>query len=254
MGIFTKIEEWFGVGDEQLQSMRSAESTKVYFPVYNGGEYQNLTEAVEEVQQRPGGLSIYIADIVLYNIRFRDCLREQGIEGVIQMLIDEAPAIAEDTKAQDELRWKWTERLDKRIADYDIQCLPKDSRMCIDGCWFDGLDDVKQQVEMAGNPRHTYSRWSAYEKYKPNPAGLHVGNLWESYPRFDSYDDSDGRSFDNYVFSKVPLTEEMMENYCKQIRAPYNFCMVHEHIPADLLPVLYYVGEGDMVLLATERY
>lgn len=250
MSIFSSIKKHLGVGEQQ-QNTRFVEQTKVYIPIYSGGEFQSLKEVVEAVQGLPGGLRVYIADIVLYNIRFRDCLRAQGIEGVIRMLIDEAPAISEDTEALDELRWRWTERLDKRIADYDIQCLLKDSRMCIDGCWFDGLDDVKQQVEMAGNPRHTYSRWSAYEKHKPNPSGLHIGNLWESYPTFDSYDVCDGRSFDNYVFAKQPLTEEMMEDYSKRIRAPFNFCMVHENIPDDLLPVLYYEGEGDTVLLAT---
>lgn len=229
------------------------EKQKVYFPCYSGCEFESLEEAVNLVQKMPGGFSVYITDIVRYNIRFRDCLREQGIDSVIGMLVDEAPAVAEDIVALNELRRKWTDRMNEHIADYDIQCFPKDNPISIEGCWFDGLDDIKQQVEISGNPRHTFSRWSAWQEYKHNLAGWYIGNIWQSYPTFDSYDACDGRSYDNYVFSKVPLTETMMDAYCAQIKTYSNFCMVHEEIPVDLLPVLYYEGEGDSVLLATKR-
>ena len=52
--------------------------------------------------------------------------------------------------------------------------------------------------------------------------------------------------------STVP-TEEMMEDYCSRIKAPFDSCMVHENIPADLLPILYYDGDSDCVLLATAK-
>jgi hypothetical protein len=226
--------------------------TKVNIPCYDRCEFQTLEEAVNYVQKMPGGLSVYITDIILYNIRFRDCLREQGIGGAIKKLIDEAPVIEEETKVLNNLRRIWTDRMNERIADYDIQCLPKNSRICIEGCWFDGLDDIVAQVEMAGNPCHTFQKWYPRKEYKHNTSGLHIGNLWKSYPTFDSYDACDGRSYDNYVFAKKPLNEAVMENYCK-ISAKYNFCMVHENIPEDLLPILYYGGEGDSVLLATAK-
>lgn len=71
---------------------------------------------------------------------------------------------------------------------------------------------------------------------------------------FDSCDSSDGRSYNNYVFSKIPLTEDLMELYCKRISARFNACMVHEDIPTDLLPILYYDGDSDWVLLATKKH
>lgn len=229
------------------------EKQKVYFPCYGRCEFGNLQEAVDYVKNIRGGLYVYIVDIVLYNIRFRDCLRANGVDAVIQMLIDEAPIIALDFKGIDHLKKMWHERMNEHIADYDIQCLLKNNRICIDGCWFDGLDDVEAQVEMSGNPSHTYSKWYARQEYKQNPSGLHIGNIWESYPVFDSYDASDGRSYNNYVFSKQPLTEEMMELYCKETDSNFNACMVNEHIPAHLLPILYYNGDSDYVLLATAK-
>ena len=229
------------------------ENKKVYFPCYGGCEFGSLEVAVDFVQQMRGGLYVYIDEIVMYNIRFRDCLRMHGIEGVIKMLIDEAPAIAQETKALETLRSKWTHRMNEHIADYDIQCLPKNGRICINGCWFEGLKDIEAQVEISGTPGYLFRSWYKREEYRHNPLGLHVGNIWRSYPKFDSSDASDGRCYNNYVFSKTPLTEEMMEDYCSRIKASFDSCMVHENIPADLLPILYYDGDSDCVLLATAK-
>jgi len=229
------------------------ENKKVYFPCYGECEFESLEEAVNYVQQMSGGLSVYIDEMVMYNIRFRDCLRTHGIEGVIKMLIEEAPAVAQDTKALDYLRFKWTDRMNEHIADYDIQCLPKDNSMCINDCRFEGLKDIEAHVEMSGNPRHRFAGWSRREEYKRSLTRLHVGNIWESYPMFDSSDACDGRSYNNYVFSSNPLVEEMMDTYCSQVSARSNFCMVLEEIPPMLLPILYYDGDSDCVLLATAK-
>ena len=71
---------------------------RVFFPCYGRCGFENLKGAVNYVQRMPRGLSVYIDKIVKYNIRFRDCLRENGIDGVIKMLIDEAPAVAHETE------------------------------------------------------------------------------------------------------------------------------------------------------------
>lgn len=229
------------------------EKRKVCFPCYAGCEFWNLKAAVNYVKQMRGGLSVYIVDIVLYNIRFRDCLREEGIEGVVKKLIGEAPEIAYEYDALDCLKEKWRGRMKERIADYDIQCLPKDDWILIEDCLFDGLNDIDSQAEIYGNPRHSFKKWHTREGYKRNPAGMHIGNIYENYPVFDSYDMGDNRSYNNYVFSKQPLTEEMMEEYCNKISSHFNSCMVHEEIPESLLPVLYYNGDSDYVLLATAK-
>jgi len=230
------------------------EKKRVCFPCYGRCQFSNLQEAVDYVQQMRGGLSVYIDHIVMYNIRFRDCLRANGIEGVIQMMISEAPSIALDTEALDYLRQKWTERMHEHIADYDIQCYPKDSWMCIEGCWFRGLDDVDAQVEMAGFPSHSTNKWMSREGYMPNTKGLHIGQILQGYPVFDCYDLSDDRYYTNYIFAKTPLTDDMMEQYCSQVSDHFNSCMVHEHIPAAFLPILYYNGDSNNVLLATAKH
>lgn len=229
------------------------EKMKVFIPCYGKCEFNNLSEAVSYVKQLPGGLPIYIGNIVFNNIRFRDCLREKGMDGVVMMLRDEASAIALEKEAIDRLKEKWTDRMEEHIADYDIQCLPKDSLILIGDYLFNGLDEIMTQVEMAGNPKHTYRKWYNVGGFEQNAAGLHIGNIWESYPTFDSFDDADGRSYDNYIFSKQPLTEAMMDRYCKEVSANFNACMVHEYIPQDLLPILYYNGDSDYILLASAK-
>ena len=226
---------------------------KVFFPCYGGCEFGSLAEAVNYVQKMRGGLSVYIDDIVMYNIRFRDCLREKGIDGVIKMLTDEAPAIAKESKAIEYLKQNWTERMKEHIADYNIQCLPKDSFILINDYLFNGLDEIDAHSEISGNPTFRFSIWCRREGYIHNPAGLHVGTIWVSYPRFDSYDDSDCRSYNNYVISKEPLTEEKMDEYSNKISSNFDYCMVHEYIPEEFLPILYWNGDSDYVLLATAK-
>ena len=74
----------------------------------------------------------------------------------------------------------------------------------------------------------------------------------KSYPKFDSYDYSDTRCYENYIFAPKPITKEQMQQYAN-IKLESNYCMVHEHIPAENLPILYYVGEGPYMVLATSK-
>ena len=229
------------------------EKQKIFIPSYGRYEFSSLKEAVNYVKLLPGGLSVYLDDIVFYNIRFRDCLRENGLDGVIKMLTDEAPAITLDTKAIDSLKEKWTDRMGEHIADYDIQCLPKDSLILIGDYLFNGLDEIDAHTEICGNPTNRYFKWFSREGYIHNPTGLHVGNIWVSYPRFDSSDDCDCRSYNNYLISKQPITESMMDQYWEKIPSNFNYCMVHEHIPEEFLPILYWDGNSRNVLLATAK-
>ena len=66
-----------------------------------------------------------------------------------------------------------------------------------------------------------------------------------------TYDSCDNRTYQNYIFRTSPIAEEDMKEALK-IPLNFNFCMVHEHIPKERLPILYYSGEGEYMLLAFE--
>ena len=109
------------------------------------------------------------------------------------------------------------------------------------------------QIEMYGSVNWHDIKCYAHQGCKSNPAGLHIGHFQENYPRFDSYDASDDRRYNNYVFSRNPLTVERMEQYFNKVSPHMNFCMVHENIPGEFLPILYYNGCSDYILLATDK-
>lgn len=228
---------------------------KVYLSEYGPCGYNSLQEIVD---YKLGLGHSYLDHVIQYNVRYRDCLREKGMDGLLEMLFDECPRLAREETVLNNLKNWWVNGMHEHLADYDIQCYPRDARLNIAGSWFDGVDDVKAQVEMSGRTSKPIfeflmdSRWSRREKYKENPDGLHIGELWESYPTFDSSDAGDGRSYDNYFFSRSPLTVAMMDCY-SEIDKEANKCMVHEYIPKDALPVLYCNGDYPCVLLASEK-
>ena len=43
-------------------------------------------------------LEYYIADVILYNVRYRDILRARGIDALMAVLFDEAPAFREEPR------------------------------------------------------------------------------------------------------------------------------------------------------------
>ena len=78
------------------------------------------------------------------------------------------------------------------------------------------------------------------------------GEFYENYPIFDSYDLGDDRTYQNYIFRKNEITKQDME-IAFAVYHKGDFCIVHERIPENMLPILYYRGEGNYMLLATNK-
>lgn len=131
--------------------------------------------------------------------------------------------------------------------------VPVDSDVLILGHTFSGLDDIRKAVEvsaaietgLSGN-RHI----RRFEPQKPVP-GIHVAELYDPYPCFDSDDyASESREYLNFFFSTKPFTDAAI-NGLAQIKHRRNSCMVTEEIPASALPAAYYAGDGNSMLIAT---
>lgn len=227
----------------------SSRQKKILFPRYRGGEYGTLADAVQSLMENED--TFHLGDIMQFNIRYRDYLREHGIDELVELMLREAPALRQDEKAVMEIY----DRFDRmgKIADYDIQCyditkpipvLGKDLPLSQIGGknveWF--LRD-----ERIGKPAPFHNDHAV-----ENPFGLHLGQLYENYPRFDSSDWSDDRSYQNYVIRTSPVSKEQLVELQK-VRSLGNCQRVHEYLPERLLPVLYYQGEGRYALLATKK-
>ena len=89
-------------------------------------------------------------------------------------------------------------------------------------------------------------------KNADSPDGLHFGLLFQNYPKFDSYDEIDDLTYDNYIIRRTNITEHDMRKLAK-IPSLDNAKKMHEMIPADMLPILYYGGSEDYILLASAK-
>lgn len=112
---------------------------------------------------------------------------------------------------------------------------------------FHGLDDIIAHVEMymcdgsSGNPN----------KCKPEKKGkVHVGQLWMRYPCFDSSDYAyETRAYQNFILRDRPITSVDMK---KLNKLPWNgnAKRISESVPSDMLPMVYYIGDGDQMIIA----
>lgn len=207
----------------------------------------SLSYANADTGKRKSILWAYISDIVRYNVRFRDILRREGLDGLINYLCIEAPAFAEEKEAMARLR--------KNVEDYgvpagyDIQCLSVQDGFTVLGHHFDGLRDVQRAVEL-------YHRRKRSTMDANNPAlhdGIHVLCDYEPYPIFDSYDWGEDRIYANYFFLPRPFTGSDIAAI-DAVEHHGNFCAAGEELPfVDRMPLLYYIGDGGSMLLVTPK-
>ncbi|MBE6303613.1 MAG: hypothetical protein E7089_06725 [Bacteroidales bacterium] len=222
---------------------------KICFPHYEKGEFVSLAEALKFLKRKDYSLSSdTLWKIVQYNTRYRNYLRRYGVNILIIRFIIEAPQLIKETSLLNHLR-KWAAK--EKLADYDIQCYNIKDKVTILGHTFNGLKDIREHVELCG--REGYDGLHCWSPTEVEPyEDVHVGHFYDNYPVFDSYDLGDDRTYQNYIFRNSPIAEaNMKETFCTF--HGFNFCMVHENIPEDRLPILYYSGDGKYMLLATKR-
>ena len=114
---------------------------------------------------------------------------------------------------------------------------------------FHGLADIKKHVEMS-----LYRRFSGREATPQEPesrCNVHVGELWVPYPCFDFEDFvNENRTYQNYIFRRRPITQDDMKKL-SDLPGKCNECRVTKDAPEEMLPMVYYVGDGYEMLVAT---
>ena len=227
----------------QLNSMPSLVCISNYFETSYFSTWQEALKALYQSDRIGAELDRFIQ----YNIVMRDILRQKGIEGLLDDIFTIVPKDSISPLTIRYITKYWTEN---PIADYDIQMYHIDDDITILGHTFHGLNGVRQHCEMTASVRSQLHCFPTKE-YIPLE-NIHIGEIYESYPIFDSYDYSDNRCYENYIFASEPIMEELMQQYAN-IKPESNYYMVHEKIPTELLPVLYYVGDGPYMVLATKK-
>ena len=222
---------------------------KICYNGFSRVKFASLAAALRYIQDKFGTILHYtLPSIVQYNKCYRDYLRQYGVDKLIERLTKEAPLLKENPKFLEFLR-EWVQN--HPLADYDIQCYSIRDKVTILGRTFDGLKDIRANVECYGGEfNESLTCYQSTDDYSQDD--VHIGYLYSSYPIFDSFDVGDDREYQNYIFKSQPITEADM-NAAFKISHRFNFCMVHEHIPESSLPILYYSGEGQYMLLATAK-
>ena len=112
---------------------------------------------------------------------------------------------------------------------------------------FHGLEDIKQHVELS--LYKDYSRGPARERKPSEVCEVHVGEMWMPYPCFDSSDSMyEDRTYQNYIFRFEPITQDDMRKL-SDLPSKGDECRISDEVPEDVLPILYYVGDGMRMLL-----
>ena len=220
---------------------------KICFPHYERGDFESLKEAYKFLKDNKLWRENTLFDIVRYNVCYRNHYRKYGFYALMALLLYDECLLAKDV---DSIKYLSKSVKHWNIADYNIQCYNINDEIRILGQTFKGLKDIMAHCEIRG--RECYS---GFECYVPNEytvyRDIHVGEIYERYPVFDSYDACDDRCYRNFIFHKESITKQDMKKTFSATLHKSNFCMVHENIDCGFLPILYYNGEGDYMLLAS---
>ncbi len=205
---------------------------KLLFDDYKQGVWYSLEDAVNYLIDKGCDSMLYlpIIRIVQYNICYRDYLRDNGVDALITLLIEEAPILNEYKRTLVKVR-EWGEN-PHCIGDYNIQCCHINSQFELYGYIFGGLNDF-------------------LTSYKDK--GIYLNSEKDKYPCFDSYDRADeNRYYINYFLSDTSFTEKQIAEH-SQIPHDGNYNMATEGLQPHHLPMIYYKGEGLYMYLVTER-
>ena len=115
------------------------------------------------------------------------------------------------------------------------------------GLVFHGLQDISAHVEMS---QAVGSSCKPSVREPKKTGRVHVGELWMSYPCFDSSDYLyENRTYQNYILRERPITFEDMERL-RKLPSGMNAQRLSPSVPEDMLPMVYYVGDGDTMIVA----
>ena len=223
---------------------------KICYPGYRNAEFASLRDAVRYLKRDGGGLEYSITELLKYNVCYRDYLRNHGIETLLKRIVSDVTELKNDEKVIKRIL-EWYDKEGKELAAYDIQCYNIKDTITVLGYKFNGLDDVIAHRSAYARIGHSGVSISGCTP-KKSASGLYVSEFYATYPIFDSYDIGDDRTYQNYVFTNQPIDDTRLKEI-SEIRHNYNYCMVHENIPEHLLPILYYRGDGDYMILAQKK-
>lgn len=229
-----------------VHDIKENPETGVYRDVYCHAQYEfTLAEALEYICNDKLNYARF-DDMMLHNIVLRDAMRSMGVVEVINRIKEFAPA---SKKLEEQFEYFQNKYPDDYIGNLDIQVYSVIEDFQVFDHTLHGLNDILAYNEISIGAKHTSA---SYEK--PEKRGeVHVGQLWERYPCFDLSDyASENRFYQNYIIRKKSITESELLQF-KELPSFGDCRKINERIALDMLPMVYYVGTGGFMLVATQR-
>jgi len=130
-----------------------------------------------------------------------------------------------------------------------------DSPIVIMGHTFNGLAGINRAVGAYSRIITSFygKRYVSYRDPEEPVPGIHILKLYEGYPCFDEDDYADEkREYVNFFFSGKPFTQEEIERLAS-LPSMSNCRLVTEGTPTDALPAVYYSGNGNKMIVATQK-
>lgn len=195
----------------------------------------------------------WLEDMLMHNVNMRNAIREFGARTVVKEIMKIMPA-------NQELRQELNEFAKKHrkgsIGSYDIQVCSIDEDITFFGHTLHGLKDITSHLKASLQSGSTHRRSHYYNSPKTTPTkdgNIHVGSLWHQYPCFDIFDIwNENRYYENYIIRDRQITIEDLYRL-DELPGSIDDMKVTENIPLDMLPMVYYSGEGHYMLVATRN-
>lgn len=183
-------------------------------------------------------------DLLEYNIPLRKAMRKYGVATVVKRILDIAP---KDERLTDEAKSFIDKHPDGSLGEYDIQIYSILDDIELFGTTIHGLKDLENYIDLSLYDDKDEEKCSRKEQHKKGK--IHVGYLWQPYPKFDSEDEADDRYYKNYIIRKYNIKDKELIRF-KNL--PYHYCAsrICENMPLTMLPAIYYRGDGGYLLLA----
>lgn len=214
--------------------------TVVVLPINSKGKYLFTVEgALAYIVKEK--CSWFVKNMMIYNVPIRDAIRNHGIRDVADMLKGYVPESEEMEKELDLIV-----KYGIRLADFDIQVLPITA-----GLTFFGMRTNLKQLCRCTEIFRRIDQWSTERKHED--CALHVAELFEPYPCFDSFDcGNEDCNYVNYIIRDHKITEEyLMEIEDADKGFDCNFAV--DSVPPEILPLVYRNGDDRFMYVATTK-
>lgn len=204
-----------------------------------------VSEVLNDIMTMPM-YDIWLDSMLRYNIGTRNALRAFGVRKVINRLLKIAP---DNKTVVDAIKNYPKNYKYDRIGNLDIQVYSSTEDVVLFGQTLHGISDIHARVERALSPIEVIYGGKPEKIRRQKRDGIHVGVTWEYYPKFDVYDSDDDGSYDNFIIRDHHIADIEL----KQLGKYPGSMKVDEHMPEELLPMIYHDHNSRFMLVATHR-